>query len=64
MFISRQYFLCLALRPAYLIVLVIQQLASVTTIHPYFRVKVGVTSCGGICFGTAWSGAFKVAWVF
>lgn len=56
--------LCLALKPAYLLVSVIQQLASVATVHPNFRVKVGVASSGGICFGADGTGVYGVARVF
>lgn len=54
----------LALKHAYLFASVIRQLASVATVHPNFRIKVGVAGCGGICFGADRTGVYGVARVF
>lgn len=63
-FTNQTWIFCLARTPAYLFVLVVQQLASVAAVHPNVRVKVGVASCGGVRLGADWTGVYGVARVF
>lgn len=40
------------------------ELASVTAIHPYFGVNVGMAGCGGIRFCANWDGVYRVGLFF